>query len=148
MIIKLEKLLGQKDIEVHIKYPEGNKDIEHIVSFLNSFTAKIECFSGSNQTIIPVSEIYFVESMQNKTIIHSENENYHSKLRLYRLKEKLANYDFIQISKYCIINANKLEKVKSLFNSRMEATLSNGKRLIVTRKYLECIKQVFLKDEQ
>ena len=97
---------------------------------------------------IPISEIYFIESLQNKTIIHCEKEEYQSKLRLYQLDEKLADYGFTQISKYCILNVNKIEKVKTLFNSRMEVILANGKRQIVTRKYLTAIKQIFLKDEQ
>ncbi|MDR2972720.1 MAG: LytTR family transcriptional regulator, partial [Bacteroidales bacterium] len=48
--------------------------------------------------------------------------------------EKLSNKGFIQISKYCIININKLEKIRTLANSHLEAILTNGKCLYVTRK--------------
>ena len=148
MVIKLETSPEQEVIEILIKAPEGNKDAEQIVSMLKSLEAKIEGFSGVIQKTIPISDIFFIESLQNKTIIHCEKEEYQSKLRLYQLDEKLADYGFTQISKYCILNVNKIEKVKTLFNSRMEVILANGKRQIVTRKYLAAIKQIFLKDEQ
>jgi len=146
MIIKLETSPEQEVIEILIKAPEGNKDAEQIVSMLKSFEIRIEGFSGANQKPIPLSDIYFIESLDNKTIIHCEKDEYQSKLRLYQLDEKLADYGFTQISKYCIVNINKLEKIKTLFNSRMEVFLLNGKRLIVTRKYLNGIKQILLRD--
>lgn len=47
---------------------------------------------------------------------------------------------FVQISKSCILNINVLDFVRPLLNSRMEATLKNGERLNVSRKYLVNIK--------
>jgi DNA-binding LytR/AlgR family response regulator len=61
---------------------------------------------------------------------------------LYQINEKLAGLGFVQISKYCLININKLDKIIPLSNRRMEAVLKNGKRVFITRKYLYDIKKV------
>jgi len=146
MNVKLEQCPLQKDIEVKIKYSEKNKIVESIVSFLNSIDSKIECFIEQNLKQVNISDIYYIESFEKKTLVYSEKECHHTKYRLYQLNEKLIGCGFIKISKYCILNVNKIDRVKPLFNSRMEVILTNGVRLYVTRKYLAGIKQKLRED--
>ncbi|QQO09608.1 LytTR family DNA-binding domain-containing protein [Breznakiella homolactica] len=146
MTIKLEQCPLQKDIEIIIKYPEKNKTVEHIVSLLKRVEVRIDCYSEDTLKRLNISDIYYIESVDNKTFVYGEKENYQTKLRLYQLKEKLADYDFIQISKYCILNINKLDKLKPLLNRRMEATLFNGIHLLITRKYYDDIKRKLQED--
>ena len=63
---------------------------------------------------------------------------------LYQLLEELGDAGFVQVSKSCILNINVLESIRPLRNSRMEATLSNGERVEVTRKYVSAIKEKLL----
>jgi len=146
MNIKLEQNPLQKGIEVNIKYSEKNKTVDSIVSFLNSIDSKIECYIGQNLKWVNISDIYYIESLEKKTLVYNEKECHHTKDRLYQVNEKLADCGFIKISKYCILNVNKIDRVKPLFNSRMEIILTNGVRLYVTRKYLTSIKQKLQED--
>jgi len=146
MVLKLTQDLCQTDIEISIIYPEKNKLMERIVSFLNSVDSEIECYYGNSIRLINASDIYYIECFDDKTTFFCEKENYQTKERLYHVYEKLKNKGFVQISKYCLVNINKIEKYNSLFNSRMEAELINGIRLFITRKYLNDIKRM-MKDE-
>jgi DNA-binding LytR/AlgR family response regulator len=146
MIVKLEECRLQAGIEVTVKYPTKNKVVERIVFMLKSIDEKIECYLEDTLKKVNISDIYYVESVDKKTFICCEKESLQSKLRLYQLNEKLAPHGFVQISKYCILNISKLDKMKPLFNSRMEAVLSNGIRLHVTRKYLAGIRQKLQED--
>jgi len=146
MIIKMEQCPLQKDIEITIKYPEKARIIERIVSLLKSVDKKIECFSEDTVKIVNISEIYYIESLEKKTFIYCEKMSYQTKYRLYQLIEKLADNGFVQINKYCLMNINKMDNIKPLFNSRMEALLSNGIRLHVTRRYLAGLKQKLYED--
>ena len=147
MIFKMEQHPLQTDIEVLVTYPVRNKTVERVFTLLNSINTQIECYSDDNIKLVSVSDIYYIESTDKKTFICCKNESYLSKFRLYQLNEKLSGNGFVQISKYCIMNINKLDKVKRLFNSRMEAVLSNGSHLCVTRKYLASIKQKLIENE-
>jgi DNA-binding LytR/AlgR family response regulator len=142
MIIKLEQNTEQKDIEVIIKYPQKNKAVEQLFSILNSVDIQIPCYSDDGTKLIYASGIYYIESVDKKTIVCCENENYQIKDRLYQIYEKLKNFGFIPINKYCILNINKLDNVKTLANSHLEAVLTNGKCLYVTRNYLANIKRI------
>ena len=142
MVIRLEQIEAQKDIEVLISYPQKNNFVERIVSLIKSLDLQIPCFSDNCMELMNVSEIYYVESIDKKTIIHCDKNNYQAKERLYQIYERLKEAGFIQINKYCIINIRKLAKIKPLGNSHLEAVLKNDHYLIVTRKYLANIKQL------
>jgi len=142
MIINLEQDDLQKDIKVSITYPVKNKIVERIVSLLKSVDAQIECYSDDVVKPVNVSDIFYIESVDGKTVVCCEKEKYIVKSRLYQIYEKLRDNGFIQISKYCVLNINKLEKFKPLDNYRLEAVLTNGVYLCITRKYISGIKQI------
>jgi DNA-binding LytR/AlgR family response regulator len=141
MILNLEHRKTHKDIEVTIIYPEKTKIVEKLVSLINSLSLKIEGYAEDNIKQIQVSDIYYIESEDKIAVIFGEKESYKTKYRLYQINEKLAAFGFVQISKYCLINIYKLDKIIPLTNRRMEAILKNGKRVFITRKYLYDIKK-------
>ena len=147
MVLKLEQNEAQNEIEILIKYPEKNKTIDDIISYLKTFDTQIECYSKNSIKQINVSDIYYIESKNKVAVVFCEKESYQTKFRLYQLDEKLSDKGFVQISKYCILNINKVDKFKPLFNSRMEAILTNGTHLYINRKYLADIKRKFQNDE-
>jgi len=141
MVFKHELNPTQEDIEILLTYPKKSKTVEQIILFINTIGTHIDCYSESGVKKVNLSDIFYIESIEKTTAVFCENENFRTKYRLYQLNEELAEKGFVQISKYCIININKLEKIKPLFNSRIEAILSNGKHLLITRKYRFEVKQ-------
>ena len=147
MIINLEQRTERSDIEINVSYPVYNKTVERIVALLKSIDTQIECFAEDRVKLVNVSDIYSIESVDKKTIVCCGSENYQVKGRLYQIYEKLTGYGFVQISKYCIINTNKLVEIKPLGNSHLEAVLSNGMCLYVTRKYLAGLRKILQENE-
>jgi len=142
LILKVEQNPERGDIEVLITCPARNSIVERIVSLIQSIDTQIECYSDDVVKLVNVSDIYYIESVDGKTIVCCEKENYMVKNRLYRIYEKLRDKGFIQISKYCVLNINKLDKFRPLDNNRLEAVLTNGVYLCITRKYISGIKQI------
>jgi len=141
MIVKLEQDLSLDDIEILIKYSARTKDVERITSMLASFDARIKCSLEGAEKLVSASDIYYFESVDKRTFVYCEQSVYRTDLRLYQLVEDFAYLGFVQINKACVLNINVLDEIKPLINSRMEATLKNGERLYITRKYLASIRQ-------
>jgi DNA-binding LytR/AlgR family response regulator len=148
MVFKHEQNPRLKDIEILLTYPEKNKTVDRIISFINSVDAQIECYSETGVRRVNISDILYIESIDKAAVVFCEAESYRTKYRLYQLYKELADKGFVQISKYCVLNINKLEKIKTLANSHLEAALSNGKCLYVTRKYLTDIKRILQEDDK
>lgn len=141
MIIKTEQDLSCNDIEVLIRYAKINQRIKRLITLIRSFDMRIKCNEENAEHYVNVSDIFYIESVDKRTFIYLEKDVLRTDYRLYQLAEKLSDFGFVQISKSCIVNINTLESIKPLINSRMEATLQNGERLYITRKYLDDIRQ-------
>ena len=140
MVIKTEQDNTKKDIEVFITYPQKTQFVERLITVVKSVDTQVKCFSNGMVNIVDASEIDYIESVDNKVIVHCEKNIFEAKGPLYQIYEKLKNIKFIQVNKYCILNLNKLKEIKQLPNSHLEAVLKNGKQLYVTRKYLTDLK--------
>lgn len=141
MKIKIEQDLSYNEIEITIKYPRKDKQVNRIIDFLHSFDMQIKCDIDSTERMINIQDIYYIESVDKKTFVYLEKTVYHTDFRLYQLKDKLYEHGFVQISKSCILNINALESIKPIFNSRMEATLKNGEKVYINRNYLSGVKK-------
>ena len=148
MKIKTEQDLSCNEIEVIIKYPQKDKQVNRIIDFLQSFDMQIKCAGDNDDQIINILYIYYIESVDKKTFVYLENAVYRTDFRLYQLKDKLRAYGFVQISKSCILNINTLESIRPLFNSRMEATLKNGEKVNINRNYLNGVKKALGGDKE
>lgn len=147
MKIKTEQDLSCKDLEITIKYAQEDRRVARILAFLQSLDMQIRCSVDDTEQMIDIADIYYIESVDKKTFVYLAKEVYHIDLRLYQLKEKLQSAGFVQISKSCLLNINALESIRPLFNSRMEATLKNGEKVCVNRKYLQEVKKALRGEE-
>ena len=141
MTVKTQQDLSCNDIEVLIRYAKINKRVKRLITLIRSFDTRIKCKEENTERYVNVSDIFYIESVDKRTFIYLEKNVLRTDYRLYELAENLADMGFVQISKSCILNINALESIKPLINSRMEATLHNGEKLYVTRKYLDNIRQ-------
>ena len=148
MKIKTEQDLSCNEIEVIIKYPQKDKQVNRIIDFLQSFDMQIKCAGDNTEQMINILDIYYIESVDKKTFVYLENAVYRTDFRLYQLKDKLRAYGFVQISKSCILNINTLKSIRPLFNSRMEATLKNGEKVNINRNYLNGVKNALGGDKE
>lgn len=141
MILKTEQDKRCNDIEVHVRYAELDSRTERMISLIRSFDITIKCREEGAERFISTSEIYYIESVDKRTFVYTSESFFQTEQRLYQLEHELSTLGFVRVSKSCIVNINALESIKPLFNSRMEATLKNGEKLNITRKYLGNIKQ-------
>lgn len=140
MIVKLEQNLTQEEIEVLIRYAQMNNTVKRLVSLVESFDTAVKCSMDSEEVLVSTSDIYYIESVDKRCFVYCGKEVYRTELRLYQLMEQLSDWGFIQVSKSCIVNLNMLSSIRPLLNSRLEATLKNGERVNVTRKYISGIR--------
>ena len=90
--------------------------------------------------LLPKSSFLYIESVEKRTFIYTDGAVFGADCRLYEIETRLARRGIIRISKSCLMNIAVLESVRRIANSRLEAVLKNGMRLIVSRTYLKDIR--------
>lgn len=129
-----------EDIEIHIMCKETNSYVKHLAATLAEEKIVLNGRLDNEYIQVLSTDIYYLESVDNKTYIYCETKVYQSELKLYELETKLSGTKFTRINKSCIINLSKLKKVKGQINGRLLATLLNGENLIINRSYVQDIK--------
>lgn len=132
---------NEKEIEVVIKYHEMDSNVKCLIQRFKSCNYTVYGDENGRQYKVNIYDIYYIESVDKKTFIYTKNQVFRSEFTLNHFLEKLADYDFVQVSKSCVLNLEKLQNIKRLVNSRMEATLINNEKITVSRTYLSEIKK-------
>ena len=141
MILKLKHESDIEEVEVQIKYDDMNDWVKRLVNKIKSCDYILLGTYEGKQYKIKIEDVFYIESVDKRTYIYCREKVYSTELKLYQVLDELGKYDFIQISKYCILNLNVLDSIQSLFNSRMEAILTNNEKVTVSRKYIPNIKK-------
>lgn len=131
--------------EVTIAYREMSASVKRVSDFVRSVDQTILCRKDNEEYAIPMTDIYYVESVDKKAFVYCEKDVFQSNLKLYELESMLVHVGFVRVSKSIVLNIEILKGVKTLANSRLEAILSNGEKVYVTRKYLKDIREALLR---
>ncbi len=91
---------------------------------------------------IAPKDIYYVESVDNKSYIYLQKGVYESKLKLYEIEELLQSTKLFRCSKSMILNVSKIRSVSPSINGRFEAKLLNGESVIISRQYVPNLKKL------
>ena len=129
-------------LTVTVEYPRYDGFVERLARILRALdeaVVGIAAESGSRHRI-GVADIIYIESVEKRTFIYTDGGVFGSARRLYEIEKRLARCGIIRISKSCLMNVAMLESIRRLSNSRLEAVLRNGMRLIVSRTYLKSIR--------
>ena len=140
MRLSVEQDSALDDITVLIRYAEANPLVGRIVDAVKAFAEKIPAQDEDRTVQLSIMDIYYFESVDKRTFAYSRNNVYRVSDRLYQIEEQLGRYGFVQVNKACLLNTNTLESVRNVGNSKMEAELSNGEKISISRKYIPAIK--------
>ena len=140
MRVILEKVDSSDKEEALIKAVNETDDIKAAMEILEGGVRKTPLLKDGKTVLLEISFIYYIESVDKRTFVYTKENCYESKLRLYELEENLGSY-FLRISKSMIVNLKKIKSVKSDLSGRMEASMLNGERIVISRSYVKEIKR-------
>jgi len=142
MAVKIEIIQNENitETEITIKAKVLDEELSEIIACLSLIGNTVAGTRDGVVSFIPLREIFYFESVDNKTFFYTKDEVYETKAKLYKLSEKLSDTSFVRISKSTIANLKKLKSIKRAKGSRLEAELVNGEKLLVSRQYVNDIK--------
>ena len=100
-------------------------------------------YTDSQALMLPISAVYYAESVEQKTFVYAEKEVYRSRLKLYEIEDLLASGDFLRVSKQVIVNIRKIRSISPAGEGRFAAKLVNGEVVIISRQFVPALKERF-----
>ena len=141
MKINIEEIKELEETEINIKCSSITKELLNFIGDLVSDNQKIVGNYEGESFLIEQSDIYYIESVDNKVFAYTEDKLYSLNLKLYELEKKLSSRYFFRASKSCIVNISHIVSLKSLFNGRIQVTMKSGEYVVISRSQVALFKE-------
>lgn len=129
-----------EDEQIIFKCRSMTPELLRIIARLKAQDSLV-AYNGSDIYRIRPTDIYYIETVDNKSFFYLKEKVYESRQKLYELEESLSSYDFLRVSKSVIANLSKIKSLSPALNGRFEALMDNGERVIISRQYVPDLKK-------
>ena len=130
-----------KDTEIAITCNQLTPEVEKIITTLRILNQQLVVMKDSENFIIDVSDIIFIEAVERKTFVYTRNDYFESKLKLYEMEERLCESGFFRASKSVLVQLRHIKSLKNDIDRKIRLTLENGEQIVVSRQYAEELKK-------
>ena len=142
MKVEIKKDLTAESVFVEIHCREVTQEVTKLERHVRRFGTSLPATENGEHFNVPIDAILYIESVDKKTFIYTERQTLMSEKRLYELEELLDKRDFFRCSKSVILHLNKVERLKPEITRNILATLVNGERVVVSRRYAPELKKL------
>lgn len=140
MNVRIEQIGKGSQELVLIRCREITDEVREIESFVKSRQGSLSAVSEEKQYEIAVTDVCYIESVDGKAFLYTNDKVYETAYRIYELEEMLKAKHFLRISKPMIVNLMKIRSIQPAFNGRFTAVLSSGEKIIISRNYVKALK--------
>ncbi len=141
MKIIIEDLKDGEEEEIIIRSNNIDDSILQMIYGVKMNAQKIVGLHNGRMNMIEPKDVFYFESVDNKTFIYCEKQVYESKMKLYEIENQYENTDFFRSSKSTILNLSKIKNLSPAFNGRFEALLKNNEKVIISRQFVPVLKK-------
>ncbi|WMJ89123.1 LytTR family DNA-binding domain-containing protein [Anaerocolumna sp. MB42-C2] len=141
MRVEITNIPTHQQERILIECYKVTEEVAEMIQFIKSRQESIEGYDESGIHVISLSDIYYVESVDNRVYLYLKDCVYEIKMYLYKFEELYGDKEFFRCSKNTIINLMKIHVLKPALNSRFSAVLTNGESVIISRKYVSELKK-------
>lgn len=130
-----------QDTEIIINSRSLTPEIEKMIAALRILDRQMMVVKEEEAYILDVAKIVYVESVDRKTFVYTEDDCFESRLKLYEIEEQLCHSGFLRASKSCLVHLKFIRSLRAEINRKIRLTLENGEQLIVSRQYADELKR-------
>ena len=91
---------------------------------------------------LKLSEVFYFEVVDDKAFVYTQSEVFEVKEKLYEFERLCVGSALFRCSKSMILNADRIDYVRPSLSGRFEAVLSNGEKVVVSRRYVADLKRM------
>ncbi len=143
MKLQIEQNPENAEVEITIRCGMMDERLAALVQQIQLYAFSLPASKDGRQYNLALQEVFYFESVEEKTFAYSAADVYQCEARLYELEEKLAATSFVRVGKSVILNTLAVESVRPTMGGRLEALLGNGEKVLVNRHYVPDFKKKF-----
>ena len=134
------------EIEIVVRAPHGTKDIDELMKKLSDISITKLCAVDSEgcSRFLDESEILSVCTSGRQVRIITANDVFTAKTTLHNVEELLSKKRFMKISRFELVNSEKIRKFDFTIGGTLRLELEGGIETWASRRYIPLIKKHLL----
>lgn len=128
--------------EVVLRCRELDDEMLRVLALLRSGLQKLLVWNEARETLpLSVSQVVYCETVEEKTFVYTPDGMYQTALALAELEDRWEDLGLFRCGKSFVVNLHEIRSLKSCGAGRIEATLSTGERLMISRHYAPMLRE-------
>ena len=122
--------------EVVLRCRELDEEMLRVLSLLRSGMQTLCAWTEDRKMVLlQPGEVLYAESVEERTWLYCEKAVWPTALTLSELESRYETLGFCRVSRTMVVNLHGVRQLKSCPGSRIEATMRNGEKVMVSRRY-------------
>ncbi len=140
--VRFEQIAAADEIEIVVRASKQDAQVKELIERLTRHKAEKLTVLDSNKCacVIGESDIVFISAEGKQMRLVTENGIYTAKQTLQTFEKRLGQY-FLRISRFEIINLNKVHKYDFTIIGTLRIEFENGMETWASRRYIPLIKE-------
>lgn len=135
--ISINIVPGLDDTEISVSCGKLTPEIEKLIATLQMSDNRLTASLNGEIHILDLDEVIYIDAVDRKTFIYTQDKVYESDFKLYELEGRLSDSMFFRVSKSCIVNLRRIKSLRDDIERRIRLTMDNGEQLIASRNYAD-----------
>lgn len=142
MKVEIKKDPSAEAVSVEIHCRDITDEVSKLERYVKRYHSFLPAMADGELVNVTPEEILYVESVDKRTYIYTEQKVLLTDKRLYELEELLDKRDFFRCSKSTILQISKITRLKPEITRNILATLVSGETIVVSRRYATELKRL------
>ena len=141
MKIRIEQTSVEEN-EVILRCAQLDDEMLRVLSLLRSGMQKLLVWNEQRETLpLSVSKVVYCETVEEKTFVYTQDGIYQTALSLAELEDRWGDLGLFRAGKSSVVNLHEIQKLKNCGSGRIEALLTTGEKMIISRRYAPMLRE-------
>ena len=141
MKIRIEQTSVEEN-EVILRCAQLDDEMLRVLSLLRSGMQKLLVWNEQRETLpLSVSKVVYCETVEVKTFVNTHDGMYQTALSLAELEDRWGDLGLFRAGKSSVMNLHEIQKLKNCGAGRIEALLTTGEKMIISRRYAPMLRE-------
>lgn len=134
--------IDSEENEVILRCRELDDEMLRLLALVRAGMQKLLVWNERKDLLpLNVSDVVYCETVEEKTFVYTESGMYQTALTLSELEERWAATGLLRCGKSCVVNLYAIRRLRSCGGGRIEATLSTGEKIVISRHYAPALRE-------
>ena len=141
MKIRIEQTSVEEN-EVILRCAQLDDEMLRVLSLLRSGMQKLLVWNEHREMLpLSVSKVVYCETVEEKTFVYTHDGIYQTALSLAELDDRWGDLGLFRAGKSSVVNLHEIQKLKNCGSGRIEALLTTGEKMIISRRYAPMLRE-------